>query len=206
MSQNDTQIGVRVNESLWQEFREDVEARKGGIRGHLKTEVETALREYINASDGGDTHDRLVRIESDIQTIAQSLSEMQSKEKDADVGSKVESRADEIQEIIREETGKSPVVGDGVLEMAIKRAAGHSDPTLRQYKDILRDRETLYPHPAKSDKWVRDKQEFVKMTQQLRQNDVISQQRYESLVTDFGVDEFKQVYREQEDAPERGVQ
>jgi len=206
MSQNDTQIGVRVNESLWQEFREDVEARKGGVRGHLKTEVETALREYINASEGGDTHDRLVRIESDIQTIAQSLSEMQSKEKNSDVGSTVEKRADEIEEIIREETGKSPVVGESVVEMAIKRVAGHSDPTLKQYKDLLRERDALYPHPKNSEKYVRDVGEFVMMTQQMRQNGVIPQTRYEELVKSIGVDEFEDIYQERNETPERGVQ
>jgi len=207
MTDDTTQPGVRIDASVWDQFREDVEARKGGVRGHLKAELETALREYINASEGGDTHDRLTRIEGDIQNIATTLAEIQSKEKDSDVGSTVQDRADEIEQFIRDETGKSPVVGDQVVEMAIKRIAGHSDPTLSQYKDILQERGSLYPHPKQSNKFVRDKQEFVVMTQQMGENSAIPQQRYREMVDYIGEDEFVSVYDEWDTDPGgRGVQ
>jgi len=45
------QPGVEVDGELWEEFREEVRARRGGIRGHLKTELEAALREYIEGGD-----------------------------------------------------------------------------------------------------------------------------------------------------------
>jgi len=43
-----TQPGVRIDDALWQEFREDIEARKGAVRGHLQTELENAIREYLS--------------------------------------------------------------------------------------------------------------------------------------------------------------
>ena len=63
---DETQPGVRVDAELWEEFREEVARRRGGTRGHLKSELETALRGYI---DGGDTtpeqiDTRLQRIEA----------------------------------------------------------------------------------------------------------------------------------------------
>lgn len=60
------QPGTEVDAELWQRFREEVELRRGGIRGHLRTEMENALRAYI---DGGDAtpaqvDKRLARIEA----------------------------------------------------------------------------------------------------------------------------------------------
>jgi len=207
MSDEQTQPGVRIDASLWEQFRGDVEARKGAVRGHLKHEVEAALREYINASEGGDTHDRLNRMEKHLRDIEDTLSEMQSKEKDSDVGSTVKQRADEIEEFIRDQTGKSAVVGEDIVEMAIEQIAGYSEPTKEQYKDLLRERESLFPHPKQSDKFVRDKSEWVLMTQKLRQNSAISREQYESLVRQIGVEEFKEIYHDRkEGSPERGVQ
>jgi hypothetical protein len=45
-----TQIGPSVDAGLWQEFREDVKARKGAVRGNLGTELDKALREYLSDS------------------------------------------------------------------------------------------------------------------------------------------------------------
>ena len=60
------QPGTEVDGELWQRFREEVKRRRGGIRGHLRTEMENALRAYI---DGGDAtpeqvNRRLARIEA----------------------------------------------------------------------------------------------------------------------------------------------
>ena len=60
------QPGTKIEEETWQRFREEVERRRGGVRGHLKTELERALHGYIQ---GGDTTPsqidaRLQRIEA----------------------------------------------------------------------------------------------------------------------------------------------
>ena len=41
-------VGVRVDGSLWERFRQDVENRKGQTRGVLGDELENAIREYLH--------------------------------------------------------------------------------------------------------------------------------------------------------------
>ena len=48
---DEVQPGVRIDKALWNRFREDVERRHGSVRGHLRTELETAIREYLRVSD-----------------------------------------------------------------------------------------------------------------------------------------------------------
>ena len=208
MSDNETQIGVKVNKSLWQEFRSDVKARKGGIRGHLKTDLENALREYINASEGGDTHDRLAQIESDVQRILSTLEETEEKKKDSSVGKRVEDRLDSIKEYVENQSGGSPVVGEKLIESAIAEIAGSSEPTIRQYKGLL-ERDGWYnPHPMNDNRVFVDEDRWVNAVQVLRQDGDISQKRYQELVTGYGVEQFKERYETVQDTriTDRGVQ
>jgi hypothetical protein len=60
------QPGVEIDADVWRRFRQEVSDRRGGVRGHLRTEVENALLDYIH---GGDTtpneiNARLQRIEA----------------------------------------------------------------------------------------------------------------------------------------------
>jgi len=60
------QPGVEIDADVWERFRQEVADRRGGVRGHLRTEVENALLDYIH---GGDTtpneiNQRLQRIEA----------------------------------------------------------------------------------------------------------------------------------------------
>jgi len=203
-------IGTQVDEQLWNQFRQDVKGRKGRIRGHLSAELERAIREYINASQGGDTHDRLTRIESTLESIEDTLSETGGKKQDSDVGSTVEKRAEKINTELAELTNGGHVVADDIVELAIEKHAGDSDPTLRKYKQKLLDQEQLLEHPSKDDHYFRDSVEWVVAVQQLRQNKAISQQRFAELVRDYGKEKFQRVYtgwqEQQSESPERGVQ
>ena len=62
---DDRQPGVRIDGELWDEFREEVRHRRGSVRGHLKHELEAALREYIEGGQptGEQINARLQRIE-----------------------------------------------------------------------------------------------------------------------------------------------
>jgi len=147
MSDNEKQIGVRVTETLWREFREDVKARKGRVNGHLASEVEAALREYMDASHGGDVNDRLTRIEKQLDDLGDRLGDSEPKKEDSGVGNRVESRLEEIIETVESEADGSPRVHDSVIEMAIETHAGVSDPTVRQYKNLLRKRKVAFADP-----------------------------------------------------------
>lgn len=61
-----TQPGVEIDAELWAQFRDEVERRRGGVRGHLRNELENALRGYIHGGDAtpADIDERLQRIEA----------------------------------------------------------------------------------------------------------------------------------------------
>jgi len=62
------QPGVKIDADVWEAFREEVRERHGVVRGHLKTELENALRQYSGdaGSNGIDIERRLARIEAEV--------------------------------------------------------------------------------------------------------------------------------------------
>ena len=63
---DEVQPGAKIDADVWEQFREEVRERHGVVRGHLKTELENALRQY--SGDAGttdaDVERRLARIEA----------------------------------------------------------------------------------------------------------------------------------------------
>lgn len=61
------QPGAEIDAALWKRFRQDVQARKGAVRGHLRTELENAIRQYLDGGEPqsfGTVDERLSRIEA----------------------------------------------------------------------------------------------------------------------------------------------
>lgn len=210
-SSNKVQPGVRINSSVWKEFRQDIQGRKGSVRGHLKSELENALEAYIDGSHGGDTNDRLRRLESQLEDVHEEVCgdehECRKKKKDSDVGTKTERRLDEIQNVIQRETGNSVKVHEAVVRQAIEEVAGHSEPTIRRYKQMLVDREMLFPTPrSESKSFFRDATEFAKVVNQFAENSVISQEKYNDILNDYGPDWWQEQLPSDSDDKERGFQ
>lgn len=179
-----------VSESLRDEFRDDVEDRFGSVRGHYRSEVENALREYLKGSRGGDTEDRLRRLEDMVERIdgrtAAALSDADGKnKKESDVGPKTQNRIERIRDRIEHESGEGPV-HEAVVRKAIEDVAGHSDPTIRRYMQMLTDRDILYPHPKRDSKFVYGDDEYVRMIQNMGENGAITQSAYWDIVDDWG--------------------
>lgn len=66
---NRVQPGAKVDDRLWEQFRDAVRERHGGVRGHLRSELETALRLYIGDESevsAVQVNQRLARIESEL--------------------------------------------------------------------------------------------------------------------------------------------
>lgn len=180
--------GVVVDEQLWERFREDVRKRKGGTRGHLREELENALREYIHATQGGDTHDRLRRIENRQEEIRDLLDDLAvdtksgeecKNKKDSDTSSRVEKRLNRIEGQIHEESNGKNTVHESVVENAIEDNAGGSHPTIRKYKDSLKNRRIAFPWP-KGKKWFLDGEMFVNAHESTFPG------RFEELVEEYG--------------------
>jgi hypothetical protein len=66
---DEVQPGVRIDSGIWQRFREDINARKGSVRGHLRTELEAAIQQYLD--DHSDP--TLERIEAKMDYLAAEL-------------------------------------------------------------------------------------------------------------------------------------
>jgi hypothetical protein len=186
MADNTTQPGVRLNESVWQQFRDDVRERKGVVQGHLKHELEQALKEYINASHGGDTHDRLTEIEAQLQELTDAISEQPEKKKDSGISSVTEERLSDVRDEIDEKRSGQPKVHEDVVEMAIRNNAGSSTPTIRRYKRLLKQDRVLYPHPTEGSLYFCEAEDFTRAVNSMVKGGKIKQKTYDELVDHYG--------------------
>lgn len=194
-----TQIGVRFDEQLWKEFRTDVKARKGGVDGHLRTELEAALRQYLDGSDGGDLHDKVDRLDEKVETIAQAITDEEKKKKDDSLSSRTENRLREIRNQISDETDGSPKVHKEVVELAIRDNAGGSEPTIRRYKKLLQQDRELFPHPDNDRMYFTEGEDFVKATNAMRKGNRIKPDRYDELLETYGEEWWRSQLDEDED-------
>lgn len=64
-----TQIGPSIDEDLWREFRENVEERKGKVRGVLGDELENAIRSYIRHGTDKPAKEQLSEVNARLQRI-----------------------------------------------------------------------------------------------------------------------------------------
>jgi len=65
----EVQPGVRIDAGIWKRFREDIKTRHGHVRGHLRSELETAIQQYLD--DNSDP--TLARIETKVDYLAGEL-------------------------------------------------------------------------------------------------------------------------------------
>lgn len=187
MEDNQTQPGVRVNEQLWKEFRQDVRDRHGRVKGHVGTELERAIREYINASKGGDTHDRLRRIEQRLDELAEnqaSGSEQSSDGRTDSVSKTTENRISEIMDDIRDRADELDTkrVRESDVEAAIERNAGTSYKTIQRYKSLLQNQKEMFPHPMNEGVYFVNPQSFIAFVEQ---NDQIGEATRNRLADEY---------------------
>jgi hypothetical protein len=199
---NLTQPGTQVDESLWQQFRRDVADRRGGVRGHLRHELENAIREYIEASKGGDINDRLRRIENNVEQLNEAVGDVvesseRKKKKDSGVSQTVENRLQAIEEQIQREIGDADKAHVSIVNKAIEDNAGGSRPTLDRYKEMLEQRHIAHEWPSEeSSTWWFNNQKFVEV--------VDKQFTYHELAERYGEDWYDGML-EQVDSDSGGV-
>lgn len=176
MSDNTTQPGIRIDEQLWKQFRQDVRDRHGTVRGHLSSELETALREYLNASRGGDTHDRLRRIEDRLDDLAEGVGDAPDSESCGGTDSVSKTTENRMGEILSDIQSRADELGTNRVrtqdvEAAIERNAGASYKTIQRYKSLLQNQRELFPHPDATDVFFVSAETFVTF---IEQNDGIN--------------------------------
>jgi len=167
------QPGTRIDPSLWEEFREDIEARKGAVRGHLQTELENAIRQYL--SDEPDPiqeeiRDRLSRLEqsagltpadggtdtcgADSHTHAPERTERVPDERPSPNAASEKKVRYLAHRLIERESLKPPefTVPKNRLREVVKDEYGFRSDTAKRYVGHLIDHFDLRPHPHTEDK------------------------------------------------------
>lgn len=167
MADSKTQPGVEVSEQLWKQFRQDVTKRRGTVHGNLSHELESAIREYLNASKGGDLHDRLNRIENRLEDIAASGGGGEnangSDEGTDSVSNTTANRIDEIMADVRARADQLDTnrVRESDVEAAIERHAGATYKTIRRYKKLLQNQRELFADPEADDVYYTKPSAFI---------------------------------------------
>lgn len=154
MAQADgVQPGVRIDRETWDSFRAYVAETYGVVRGNLKTELEAALDDRMDASYGGDIYDRLDRIEAAIEDLPGASSGGDGGSERGSISKTTEDRISDIMEDIRDRADDldSPRVREEDVEAAIERNAGTSYKTLQRYKKLLQNQRELFAHPSIED-------------------------------------------------------
>jgi hypothetical protein len=194
----------RIDESLRDEFKQDVKERFNGTKGHYRTEVERALRAYLEGSKGGDIEDRLRRLENTVEDIhdhtapASDGGDPKTKKDSnvSEVGPRRRKKLDAIESQIDREAGDATKVHESVVNKAIEDNAGSSGPTLRRYKQMLKQRRIAFANPSEhASTWFVDEDVFVQVVESnfSHRNDDIAKEYgeawYQSKVDDLLDDE-----------------
>lgn len=174
MSKDDEKVRLpSIDKSVRDEFKSWVRQEYGGVHGHYPDAIENALREYMKASDGGDTHDRLRRLENTVESIAEDVGHLRGetdpkKKKDSNVslGPRRRKKLDQIEGQIEREAGEATRVHESVINGAIEDIAGSSGPTIRRYKQMLKHRHIAFENPSEdATTWFVDAEAFVKVVE-----------------------------------------
>jgi len=184
----ETERPPELDAALLERFKADVKRRKGRLRGNYGSELENALEAYLDASQGGDTNDRLTRIEEQLDRVEGHLTESEAKTKkeSSDTSSTTDNRLNQIQQTIAEETAGSPKVHREVVEKAIRTHAGSSDPTIRRYMELLQQDDVLFDHPTKDTLYFRDSTEYVLAVNAMAKGGKLPQQEYDTILEQYG--------------------
>jgi len=164
-----TQIGPAVDADLWQRFRDDVESRKGQVRGVLGDELENAIREHLNDNPSPEQKEinaRLTRIESKLGvTEADGGVDTSDAQSHTHAPSRVESATEEkppanaasekkvrylAESLIEQEVPNSREIEQipkATLREVVKDEYGFRSDTAQRYVDELRDWFNLVQHP-----------------------------------------------------------
>jgi len=179
------QPGTEVDAELWQRFRDAVEQRRGGVRGHLRTELESALRGYIDGEEvaPAEVNRRLARIEAAVgveatdggtdtseptkctHTPDQALDAPDERPHPQSASEKkVAWLAQQVHD--RETDGQSKLImtHESVIREVVSDAYSFTAETAQRYETEVADRLGLVDHPSNEELYVTEekREELIK--------------------------------------------
>jgi len=159
----DTTQPTRISADEYERFKQFVEDVHGSTRGHLKTEIENALREYRQPDNSAEP---IQRIEDDIATIKAQLSEVEADGGRAVVGSAAPPsnadthtdgkpspkapRAEKVPWIVENALDGNSATPGTMIEV-VSREFGVEDRTAEKYVQPLIDELGAKRHPENPD-------------------------------------------------------
>lgn len=164
-----TQPGVEVSTELWNRFREDVTKRRGTVHGNLSHELESAIRAYLDGSNGGDVTDELRRLREDVEAIRATLDRDETgSERETGISKTTENRIAAIMADVRQRADEldSKRVREEDVEAAIERNAGTAYKTVQRYKKLLQNQRELFAHPDYEDVYFVEPTAFIAAIEQ----------------------------------------
>jgi len=157
------QPGTEVDEDIWKAFREEVKRRRGGVRGHIRTELENALRDYIHGGDTtpADIDQRLQRIEAAVgaagtdggtDTFEQQEHTHAPPETKPSANAPSEKKLRYLAECVRDNYGSGSgdveEIPKASLREVVKDEYGFRSDTAKRYVQQLIDHFGLVDHPT----------------------------------------------------------
>jgi len=155
---DEVQPGVKIDAALWSRFREDVKRRHGGVRNHLRDDLETAIREYLRAPDEAtpsQIDERLQRIEAAVgaaptdggtPSAADHTHTPQSKPGDKS------SRAKKVEYLIDQKYDRDGgSLTPETIKQDVKEMYGFGDRTAPKYVQLVVDKLDGKRHPNNQD-------------------------------------------------------
>lgn len=157
------QPGTEVDPAVWEAFRKEVKRRRGGVRGHIRTELENALRDYIHGGDAtpNEINERLQRIEAAVgaagtdggaDTFEPAEHTHTPGEKIPDKKPAANAATDKklryLTGCVHEEVGKDFLeIPESLLRDVVKSEYGFRSDTAKRYVEQLTDELGLVDHP-----------------------------------------------------------
>lgn len=173
-SNDNVQIGPRIDPQVWSDFKDFVEAKHGKTSGVTSEEVEAALKRHMGESELQQVDERLHRIESELG-IQPPQSDSPTGERERVSNGSVSNGSDpsapkqhnqlnprtqdRVDEILSELPGRFT---SDQLDAAIENVAGASYKTKKKYRNLLLDRTLIVPAGwSDDDEYYQDRSKFA---------------------------------------------
>ena len=179
---DEVQPGTKIDADVWEQFREEVRDRHGVVRGHLKTELERALRAYSEDNGAAETNveQRLARIEAAVGVQA-----TDGGASPADPAEDTHTPSDLPEEKPHPNTSAKKKVEWIAAEY--RRTYGHDNLTLRKVLpglvEELIDEEYSFADDSRTQEYIDDVIDYLGMVQHPeRENRYIPEERREEIL------------------------
>jgi len=164
-----------VDTEIYERFKEYSESETGKSSKGVGETLEKAMLEYMD-------DDRLSRIENKVDRLLDGSTQKEKTPKTGDPSR----REKRLRQIESDLAGEDEVVTQEDVNDLIRKHAGGSKPTLREYNRRLRERKSVFPRPNHDSIVYTDAERFVREVNELAESKSLRPATYEETVERYG--------------------